>query len=85
MKALVNLGEHATVSTPVIKAGLKHEDEDVRLGSAEALGGLGEFAASAVTDLTEALKKESCLKVRKAVADALGRIIASKALDAVGG
>ena len=72
MHTLVNLGEHALVSTPLIKAGLGHEAEGIRRGSAAALGKLAEFAASAAADLAEVLTSDSSRHVRQAAADALG-------------
>ena len=83
VKAIVNLGEHASVWIPMIQVGLSHERQDVRLRSAETLGGLGKFAASAVEELTKSLKSQPSELDRQAAAEALGLIISDRSLGAL--
>jgi HEAT repeat protein len=54
-------------------ASLKQKDPVVRRKGADMLGSLGQFAARAVPDLTEALA-DADEEVRRAAADALNRI-----------
>jgi len=79
--ALGRLG--AVQAIPALVAGLEHEDRDVQVASAAALGEIGPAAAQAVPALIKALRDQANWHVGREAAVALGRIGDPTALPAL--
>jgi len=73
-RILATLGVHAKAAAPALTRALRDRDPIVRATAAEALGGLGESAATSVVELVRALRSETDGYARAVLAKALGQL-----------